>query len=147
MGAPLTIYNLYELVGANQRHLLVKAERPEFPNWDQNAEDAAIDAVDSHFTSLVAAQQHRLGFTGTTLIGTWEDAYPKGDVFYTDQSDILVDVWITTDTKYGRYFAFGIAKSEEDFWNALRELHADGDLWGFEEFVRPATCQRVLLLQ
>ena len=147
MGIPLEIYNLYELVGGSERYLLVKAERPEFPNWSESAKDAAVDATESQFTQILAAQKARLGFTETKLLGTWEDAYPEGDLFYSDQSDIPLDVWIATDTKYNRYFVFGIAKSEEEFWNALSELHADGDLWGFEEFTRPAKCERVWFVQ
>lgn len=147
MGAPITIYNLYQLVGGNEQLLLVKAQRPKFPNWSQSLEDAAIDAVDSQFSAMVAARQIRLRFTEAKLIGTWEDAYPEGDVFYSDGSDFPVEVWFACDTKYRRYFVFGIASSEQDFWNKVGELYADGGLWGFEEFARPATCQRVWLVQ
>lgn len=81
MGAPLTIYNLYELAGGSENYLLVKAERPEFPNWSQPAEDAAIAAVESRFEAILAFQESQLGFNETKLIGTWEDAYPEGNVF------------------------------------------------------------------
>jgi hypothetical protein len=147
MGAPLTIYNLYQLVGGNEKLLLVRAERPEFPNWSQPAENAAIDAVDSEFIATVAARQSALRFSEAKLIGTWEDAYPQGDIFYSDQSDIPVEVWFALETKYQRYFVFGIADSENAFWDALSELHSEGDLWGFGEFARPALRQRVWLVQ
>lgn len=58
-----------------------------------------------------------------------------------------LEVWVATDTKYGLYFVFGIAESEESFWNDLHDLYVDGDLWGFEEFARPATLKRVWLVQ
>lgn len=147
MGAPLTIYKLYRLDGGNEQLLLVRAKRPEFPNWSQPAEDAAIDAVDSEFTASVAAQQSRLRFSNAKLIGTWEDAYPEGDIFYSDQSDIPVEIWFALDMKFQCYIVFGIADSEESFWDTLRELHSQGDLWGFEEFARPAQRQRVWLVQ
>ena len=147
MGAPLTIYKLYRLDGGNEQLLLVRAKRPEFPNWSQPAEDAAIDAVDSEFTASVAAQQSRLRFSNAKLIGTWEDAYPEGDIFYSDQSDIPVEIGFALDMKFQCYIVFGIADSEESFWDTLRELHSQGDLWGFEEFARPAQRQRVWLVQ
>ena len=147
MGAPLTIYNLYHLVGGNELLLLVRGERPEFPNWSQPAEDAAIDSVDSEFKAIVAAQQSRLRYSEAKLIGTWEGAYPEGDIFYSDQSEIPVDVWLALDTKYLRYFVFGIADSEDAFWDVLSKLHFEGDLWGFEEFSRPAQRQRVWFVQ
>lgn len=147
MGAPLTIFNLYQLVGGDEELLLVRAERPEFPNWSQPAEDAANGAIDSQFSAIVTAQQSRLRFTEAKQIGTWEDAYPEGDIFYSNQSDIPVEVWFATDTKYWKYFVFGIADSEQDFWDKLCELHSEGGLWGFEEFERPASRQRVWLVQ
>ena len=147
MGAPLTIFNLYRLVGGNEQLLLVRANRSEFPNWSQPAEDAAIDTVDSEFTATVAAQQSRLRFSNAKLIGTWENAFPEGDIFYSDQSDIPVEIWLALDTKYQRYFVFGIAETENSFWDGLSDLHSQGDLWGFEEFARPAQRQRVWLVQ
>lgn len=143
MGAPLTIFRLYKLNGCAESHLLIRAVRPEFPNASQPAEDAAIGAVDAEFDSLLAQQKTELGFATADQIGTWEDGLPEGDVFYSANTGTPVAVWTTHDTKHKGLFAFGIAETETQFWQQLKELSDDGDLWGYEEFSRPAEQRRV----
>jgi len=147
MGAAFTIYNLYELTGGSQEFLLVKAILREFSNADQSAEDAVRTDVDSRFSTIVASQQPKLQFNESRFIATWEDAWPEHDIFYSDESEIALEIWYSIDHKYGRYFVFGIAETEEQFWNQIREQYDDGSLWGFDEFSRPATRVRTWLVQ
>ncbi|MFT5326086.1 MAG: hypothetical protein ACI8P0_003960, partial [Planctomycetaceae bacterium] len=122
MGAEQRIFNLYELDGSDENYLLVKAERPAFPNWSQSAEDTAIDTVEAKFESIIATERDVLKFDSARQIGTWEGGLPEGDVFYSSESGVPLDVWFSLDTKYGRFFVFGIAESESVFWASLREL-------------------------
>ena len=145
MGAPLTIYNLYELTGGPHQYLLAKAIQREFSNSDQSAEDAARVAVERRFEMLVASQQRQQKYEQSTLVGTWEDACPDGDVFYSDNSGLSVEIWFSLDVKHGRHFVFGIAETEQQFWNSVQLLYDDGDLWGFDEFARPAEHKTVWL--
>ena len=138
MGAALTIFRLYALRGREHSHLLVKAVREQYPNASQSAEDEAVTKVAAHFDEIVATQRRTLGFTASTMIGEWQDGLPQGDVFYSDQPGGPITIWYATESRYGRYFVFGIATTEAEFWNNLEQLHADGDLWGFSEFNRPA---------
>jgi hypothetical protein len=145
MGAESNVYNLYKLSGFNDAQwLILKAIMPRFSNASQTEEDEAYLKLEKIFDALLSAEKLRLSWTSADLIATSEGAYPTGDKFYQEVSPLLCEVWLTLDTKHKKYFTFGEAATEEAFWEELLEDHQSGDLWGYEEFARPA--QRVTVL-
>lgn len=145
MGAELQVYNLYKLNGTSDAQWLVlTAIQPRFSNASELEEDEASLKLEKIFEALLSAEKLRLSWTSANFIATWEGGFPTGDKFYQEVSPLLCEAWLTVDTKYKKYFAFGEAPTEDAFWEDLLDLHQSGDLWGYEEFARPA--QRVTLL-
>ena len=131
MGAELRIFNLYQLTGPGEvKYLLARAQRPEFRNSSQVEEDAAMATVEKIFSNILTREKGIFGFELAQFVATWEGGFPEGEVFYGKTSGLAVDVWISLDTKYTRYFAFGSEPTEEAFWDSLRDLYEAGDLWG-----------------
>lgn len=144
MGAELSIYNLYELIGNEEASFLItKAIRPCFSNSNQQEENEAFSSVQKTFDNLLWMEKFRIHFTLVNKIATWEGGFPSGEKFYEGVPPFLCKVWISTDTKYRKYFVFGEAVTEDAFWKELMELYEDGDLWGYEEFAKPARLETV----
>jgi hypothetical protein len=145
MGAALDIYRLYRWRGDHRERLvLAKATRPEFPNWSQPAEDAAVDEVDARFAAVL---QTGLPDGRTEFIAAWEGGYPDGDVFYGDASSVEVKIWLTFDTVHKGYFVFGGQPEEMRFWEALKQMHELGEVCDLAEYSRPAQRVKVLFVQ
>jgi hypothetical protein len=96
--------------------------RPEFPNWSQPAEDAALKEVNTCFAAVLT--RDRSGLQGGTFefIAAWEGGYPEGDLFYENTSCQEVEVWLTLNTVHQGYFVFGVHADEGCFWKSLREM-------------------------
>jgi hypothetical protein len=145
MGAALNIYRLYRWRGDHRERLvLAKATRPEFPNWSQPAEDAAVDEVDARFDAVL---RNGLPDGSSEFVAAWEGGYPDGDVFHGDASGIEVEIWLTFDTVHKGFFAFGIQPEEARFWDALQEIHELGEVCDLTEYSRPAQRVKVLFVQ
>src|SRR5262249_31549115 len=148
MGAALDIYRLYRWRGNHhERFVLAKATRPEFPNWSQTAEDAAVRAVDARFSAMLTGEGTGLPGGSLEFIAAWEGGFPDGDVFYGDASSIEVEVWLTCDNVHKGYFVFGVQPDEARFWGSLREMHELGEVCDLAEYSRPAQRVKVLFVQ
>lgn len=148
MSAAQDIYRLYRLRDDHQERLvLAKATRPEFPNWSQPAEDAAVDEVDARFAALLTSDRSGLRGGKSELIAAWEGGYPDGDMFHGDASCEDIEVWLAFDTVHKGTFVFGVQGSEAQFWESLREMHELGEVCDVAEYSRPAQRVRVLYIQ
>lgn len=148
MGIALDIFRLYRWCGDHhERLILAKATRPEFPNWSQPAEDAAVEEVDARFATMLTSEHTGFPIGRPEFIAAWEGGYPDGDVFYGDASGIEVEIWLTFDTVHKGYFLFGLQSEETRFWDALQEMHELGEVRDLAEYSRPAQQVKVWFVQ
>src|SRR5262245_182111 len=148
MAAALQIYRIYRWRSSDRERLvLARATRPEFPNWSQTAEDAAIDEVDARFAAVLTSDRTGLPAGNTEFIATWEGGYPDGDVFCGDASGVEIEVWLTFDTLHKGYFVFGIQADENCFWATIHEMHEVGEVYDIAAYSRPALRVKVLFVQ
>ncbi len=148
MGAALDVYRLYRWRGdQHARLILVKATRPEFPNWSQPDEDAAVDELNARFAVILSGE--RSGLTGGSVefIAAWEGGYPDGDVFYARSSGIELEIWLTFDTVHKGCFVFSVQADEASFWASLQEMREAGEVCDLSHYSRPAQQVRALFLQ
>lgn len=148
MGASLDIFRLYRLPEAlADRHLLVKAQRPEFPNWSQSAEDAAIEEVERRFGAIIARETGPGTSSNAEPVASWEGGYPVGDCFYQSASGVELDIWFSLDTVHTGYFVFGAHQDEASFWTSVEELSRDGKIRPITDYARPAKRAQVRFVQ
>jgi hypothetical protein len=139
MGSPLDIFRLYRVSdGPTPRYLLAKAVRPDFPNWSQAAEDAAIDEVDRQLAATVAKEVGQDAEGKTEVVATWESGLPKGNCFYESTSGVDLAIWFALDTVHRGYFVFGVHRDEASFWQHIEELSRDGEICPITDYARPA---------
>jgi hypothetical protein len=120
-------------------HALVRVTRPEFGNWNANAERAAEAAAD-HKRNLIIDRyrtgrlaQHCARDHSYTIEGEYH-GFPEGEIFYASHGQVMVEVWVAARRLHPYWIVFGMAASEEDFWHCIA---ADDELQGVE-LRRPA---------
>lgn len=137
-------FRLYRYAGPLCRHdLLVRVERPAYPNADQGAEDAADDFADSAAEHLRGWWARRLlardcpGEHRSRLLGTMDGDPPTEDSL--DGPGLRrCRVWVARHGE-SEWLVLGEAASEAEFWQAI----ADDDR---REPTRPAATHDVYLL-
>jgi hypothetical protein len=148
MGAPLDIFRLYRIAdGATSRHVLVKAVRPDFPNWSQPAEDAAIIEVERRLAAVLAQEAGPHAEGKVEVVATWESGYPEGDCFYEPVSNIDLVIWFALDAVHPGYFVFGVHSDEASFWQYIEQLSRDGEICPITDYARPAQRVQVRFVQ
>ncbi|WP_190516379.1 hypothetical protein [Leptolyngbya subtilissima] len=148
MGVPLDVFRLYQILGNPTPHyVLAKAVRPDFPNWNQIAEDAAIDEVERRLNTVVEQKVGPLAARNAEIIATWEGGLPAGDCFYETASDINVPIWFALDAVHPGYFVFGMHPNEATFWQSIEELSRDGEICPITDYIRPAKNVEVRFVQ
>jgi hypothetical protein len=148
MGIALDIYRLYRWRGDQQERLvLAKATRPEFPNWSQPAEDAADHEVDVRFSAMLVEEGRGLVGGSVELLAVWEGGHPEGDIFYEGTSGVELDVWLVFDTVHKGYFVFGGQADEASFWTWLQDVSESGEVCELSAYPRPAHRVKVLFIQ
>ena len=148
MGTWLDIFRLYRVAdGSTTRYILVKAIRPEFPNWSQPAGDAAIDEVERRLRTVVEKEVGPASAGTVEVVATWENGLPQGDCFYEETSGIDVAIWFALDVVHPGYFVFGVHPDEASFWNHVEELSRDSEICPITDYGRPATRVEVHFLQ
>lgn len=139
MGVPLDIFRLYRISGDSTPHyVLAKAVRPDFPNWNQIAEDAAIDEVEQRLNAVMEQEVGPLTVGKAEIVATWEGGLPTGNCFYETASGIDVSIWFALDAVHPGYFVFGMHADEAAFWQSIEELSQDGEVCPITDYARPA---------
>ena len=156
VGVPLQVFRLVQFDGPDgcAHHLLARAGRPSYPNYDQSAEDAAESLVDSTLATLTRwcarwwlprqcrADDHRstvMGETDVTSGIVFTDAPAEIDLL-DDVGMRTIDIWVAGGHRSG--IALGLAPDAATFWSAVDAEppdHAD-------DLVRPGEGLRVLFL-
>ena len=155
MGIALEVFRLVRFDGAAgcRHHLLARAGRPSYPNFDQSAEDAAESLLESTLATLTAwcarsllprlcrAGDHRVAVVGET---------DYEGVLYPDTSqdiDLLhdigmrtVDIWVAGGPH--NQLALALADDARTFWSAVA---ADPPAF-VDDLVRPGEALRVLFI-
>ncbi|MFI6604145.1 hypothetical protein ACIBHX_48630 [Nonomuraea sp. NPDC050536] len=130
MGIPLTQFRLYRYacVEECQHTLLVRVNRPGYPNHDQTAEDAAEDFADSAADHLRTWWQHWILPRDCRR----EHESRLMNVFFQAVSEELdgpglreMLVWeaVIDDDRI-----IGAASAEEEFWRQLNDYYAPDDV-------------------
>jgi hypothetical protein len=119
-------FRLYRYRGLLCRHdLLVRTDRPAYPNADQGAEDAAEDFADAaadHLREWWARRVLRRDCAGEHRcepLGTM-GADPPTEGALWDHGPRQVRVWVARHAD-PRWIVVGEAASEEEFWAAVEE--------------------------
>lgn len=149
MGASLDIFRLYRIPDGTSvgSHLLVKAVRPEFPNWSQTADDEALEEVERRFDAILAREVGQSAGAKAESIATWESALPEGDCFCESASGVDLSIWFALDTAHPGYFVFGAEGDELTFWANIKELSRSGEICDVSHYCRPAMCVQVRFVQ
>jgi hypothetical protein len=156
MGVALHGFRLVRFAGPNgcAHHLLARAGRPSYPNYDQSAEDAADSLLDATFATLTSwcarwwlPWQCRAGDHRSTVVG---EADVLSGLVYTDTPSEIdldedvgmrtIDVWVAR----GRHdrIALGTAPDAATFWAAVDAEPSEHP----DDLVRPGERLRVLFL-
>ncbi len=145
--APKTnYYSLFKLKSNTiSKYIIVKAVRPEYSNADQGHENWAIDVHENKRNEIAENFSKTNGFHESVFVAECSD-FPLGDIFYENDSNIEIDVWISM-YKDLPYFAFGISDSEDIFWSYLKEEYNSGDCFIFPELTKPAVKHSIIFLQ
>jgi hypothetical protein len=148
MGAPLDIFRLYRILDRpTPRYVLAKAVRPNFPNWSQPAEDAAVDEVERRLAAVVATELGNEAEGKAEVVATWEAGLPGGDCFHKRASGVDLAIWFALDTVHPGYFVFGVHPDEARFWHHIEELSRDGEICPITDYARPAKHVRVRFVE
>jgi hypothetical protein len=156
MGVPLQILRLVRFDGPAgcTHHLLARAGRPSYPNYDQSAEDAAESLVGSSLAILTGwcarwwlPWQCRADGHRSVMVGETDDS--EGIIYTEAPSEIdlaadvgmrTLDIWVARGS--GHRIALGHAPDAATFWAAVdAEPPDDAD-----DLVRPGAGLHVLFL-
>jgi hypothetical protein len=151
----LQVFRLVQFDGPDgcAHHLLARAGRPSYPNYDQSAEDAAESLVDSTLATLTRwcarwwlPRQCRADDHRSTVMG--ETDVTSGIVFTDAEIDLLddvgmrtIDIWVAGGRR-GR-IALGQAPDAATFWAAV---DAGPPPEYADDLARPGEGLRVLFL-
>ena len=147
MAAETSFYNLYKVCkGPLERLVIVKAIRPDFANYDGAQEEAAWTELEDNRRATISNYCNKNGYERHDFLAEWMD-YPVGEIFYADDTEIKVQVWIAMHNQGKPYFAFGECDTEENFWSELENDYNDGDCYIFPSLVRPAQSHSIIYVQ